>query len=97
MVPLNTIVLHITTILATVPVANLLYFIGMLWALQKFAAALYNISPLHPLSQFPGPKLAAATIYYEAWFDVLKVGRYTWKIREMHEKHGTPLYHYIHS
>ncbi|KKY29405.1 putative trichodiene oxygenase [Diaporthe ampelina] len=49
---------------------------------------LYNISPLHPLSPIPGPKLAAASYLPEFYYDVICVGKYTTKIREMHEKYG---------
>ena len=44
---------------------------------------------LDPLSKFPGPKMAAATLWYEFYYDVIKKGRYTWKIAEMHDKYGT--------
>ena len=43
---------------------------------------------LSPVAKFPGPKLAAATFWYEFYFDVIKKGRYTWRIQEMHEKYG---------
>ncbi|KAI1420237.1 cytochrome P450 [Xylaria sp. FL1777] len=39
---------------------------------------------LHPLAKFPGPKLAAITRYYEAYYDVVCSGQYTFKIAEMH-------------
>ena len=42
----------------------------------------------HPLSQFPGPKLAAITRLYEAYYDVVKNGQYTFKIAELHKKYG---------
>ncbi|KAI0839698.1 putative cytochrome P450 [Hypoxylon sp. FL0890] len=42
----------------------------------------------HPLSAFPGPKLAAATVWYEFYYDGIKGGQYTFKIQEMHEKYG---------
>lgn len=60
----------------------------LLWVAYHFVVALYNISPLHPLSRFPGPKLAAMTILYEGWYDMIKVGRYTWEIQKMHDKYG---------
>jgi cytochrome P450 len=50
---------------------------------------LYNISPFHPLSHIPGPKVAAATWLYEAWFDLILGGRYTNEIKRMHEVYGT--------
>ncbi|CAO1599046.1 hypothetical protein XANCAGTX0491_002791 [Xanthoria calcicola] len=40
------------------------------------------------LSQIPGPKLAAATLWYEFYYDVIKKGRYAWEIGKMHEKYG---------
>lgn len=40
------------------------------------------------LSKFPGPKLAAATLWYEFYYDVVKKGRYTWEIGRMHEQYG---------
>ena len=42
----------------------------------------------NPLAKFPGPPLAAVTFWYEFYYDVIKRGRYTWKIAELHEKHG---------
>ncbi|KAG7006351.1 hypothetical protein G7Y79_00015g039410 [Physcia stellaris] len=41
-----------------------------------------------PLSKFPGPKLAAATYLYEGYYDVVKRGKYTFKIRDLHAKYG---------
>jgi hypothetical protein len=43
---------------------------------------------LSPLAIFPGPKLAALTLWYEFYYDVVKRGKYTWKIGEMHKKYG---------
>lgn len=43
---------------------------------------------LSPLAKFPGPKLAAATLWYEAYYDVIKKGQYTLKIRELHVQYG---------
>ncbi len=43
---------------------------------------------LSPLSRFPGPKLAAATLWYEFYYDVVRRGKYTFEIAKMHEKYG---------
>lgn len=50
-----------------------------------------------PLAKVPGPKLAALTLWYEFYYDVIKRGRYTWKIAEMHERYGdTPKAKIVH-
>ncbi|KAF4620123.1 hypothetical protein G7Y89_g14699 [Cudoniella acicularis] len=43
---------------------------------------------LHPLAKFPGPKLAAITRYYEAYYDIVQNGQYIFKIEELHKKYG---------
>ena len=43
-----------------------------------------------PLSKFPGPKLAAATYLYEGYYDVIRRGKYTFKIRDLHAQYGQP-------
>ena len=43
----------------------------------------------HPLARFPGPRLAALTRYYEAYYDVVQNGQYTFKIAELHRRYGT--------
>ncbi|TGO47242.1 hypothetical protein BCON_0287g00120 [Botryotinia convoluta] len=48
---------------------------------------LYRIT-FHPLASFPGPKLAAITLWYEFYYDFFHGGRYIFKIKEMHEKYG---------
>lgn len=58
------------------------------WLGYRVALALYNISPLHPLSKFPGPKIAAASYIYEAYYDWILMGRYGRRIEKMHEEYG---------
>lgn len=43
---------------------------------------------LSPIANFPGPNLAAVTFWYECYYDVVKGGRYSWKIAELHDKYG---------
>jgi hypothetical protein len=43
---------------------------------------------LSPLAGFPGPKLAAASFWYEFYYDFWKNGKYIFEIRKMHEKYG---------
>ncbi|KAL9622226.1 MAG: hypothetical protein Q9160_003409 [Pyrenula sp. 1 TL-2023] len=43
---------------------------------------------LDPLVRFPGPKLAAISRWYEAYYDVVLGGQYTTKIAEVHGIYG---------
>ncbi|KAH8671569.1 cytochrome P450 [Xylariales sp. PMI_506] len=58
------------------------------WLAYQLLRAAWNISPLHPLSRIPGPRLAAATYLPEFYYDTIKFGRYTNQIRKMHEIYG---------
>ena len=64
-----------------------LIFIGVVVLLYAVYGALYRLY-LCPIAKFPGPKLAALTFWYELWYDVVRNGRYTWKIEEMHKRYG---------
>ena len=41
-----------------------------------------------PLAPFPGPKLAAASGWYEFFYDFCRNGMFTYEIERMHEKYG---------
>jgi len=64
--------------------------VGM-WLAYQLLRAAYNISPLHPLHRFPGPKAASMSYLYEFYFDVLLWGKYTHEIRRMHQAYGVAL------
>ena len=63
---------------------KLLSVFFVLYVLSLYVYRIY----FDPLSKIPGPKLAAASLWYEFYYDVIKEGRYTWKIWEMHDKYG---------
>ncbi len=42
----------------------------------------------HPLAKFPGRRLAAMTMWYEFYYDVIKRGQYVFEIQKMHEEYG---------
>ncbi|KAL4982871.1 cytochrome P450 [Aspergillus falconensis] len=43
---------------------------------------------LHPLAKFPGPKSTAATGLYEIYHDIIRGGKFLWKIEQMHRIYG---------
>ena len=59
------------------------------WIVYACYTILYRLI-YHPLAQFPGPKLAAATKRYELYFDLLKWprGTFIYEIERMHKKYG---------
>lgn len=58
------------------------------WVAYRIAIAIYNVSPFHPLYRFPGPKIAATSYLYEAYYDWWLRGRYGKVIARMHEQYG---------
>ncbi|KAL8957356.1 MAG: hypothetical protein Q9193_005347 [Seirophora villosa] len=73
--------------MAILSLSELLFASTCLFIVYIPALVLYRLY-FSPLSKFPGPKLAAATLWYEYYYDVVKRGRYTWQIVEMHKQYG---------
>ena len=67
--------------------ANVLLFAAA-WLLYVACSAVWRVY-FSPLSKFPGPKLAALSLWNEFYWDVVKRGMFMWQIQEMHEKYGT--------
>ncbi|KAI9837891.1 MAG: hypothetical protein M1837_002681 [Sclerophora amabilis] len=61
--------------------------LGGLIAFSLLGITIYRLV-LHPLARYPGPKLAAATVMYEFYYDAIKGGMYVFEIQRMHEKYG---------
>jgi hypothetical protein len=58
------------------------------FALYSAALVIFRLY-LHPLAQFPGPKIAAATGWYEFYHDVIRGGMYIHEVKKMHRQYGT--------
>ncbi len=43
---------------------------------------------LHPLARFPGPRLAATTSLYAAYYDIVKRGSFIRRFPRLHEEYG---------
>lgn len=75
-----------TDLLSSVTLAHGLILLGFLGAyvVQLAVRRLY----FSPISHIPGPKLAAATWWYEFYYDIVLGGQYTFKIIDLHKKYG---------
>lgn len=66
------------SLLGAIAAGCLLYYVGTI---------IYNVF-FHPLAKFPGPWWAGASSYAEAYFDIVKGGRYFKKVEAMHTRYG---------
>jgi hypothetical protein len=60
---------------------------AVLFSLYLAALAVYRLY-LHPLAKFPGPKLAAVTSWYEAYYEIALTGQYWKQISLLHDQYG---------
>lgn len=64
--------------------------IGLL--LYGLVLAIYRTC-LSPLAKFPGPKLAAATEWYEFYYHLVKDGQFGSEVDRMHREYGEEINH----
>ncbi|KAK0635458.1 cytochrome P450 [Bombardia bombarda] len=64
-----------------------LYAAIALWVAYGIGLAVYRLT-LSPLAKIPGSKLAAATFWYEIYYDIWLGGKYYQVIEDMHKKYG---------
>jgi hypothetical protein len=79
--------------MAGTPISAPLDFIGVAavgLCVYLVGLGLYRLY-FSPIAQFPGPKLAALTLWYEFYHDVVRGGQYVFKIDELHEQYGTAI------
>ena len=59
------------------------------WAtIYPLGLAIYRLM-FSKLAGFPGPRLAAATGWYEFYYDVACQGKYIFEIKKMHARYGS--------
>lgn len=66
---------------------TLFFHTALLFVLYVVALVIYRIF-LSPLANVPGPFLAAATGWYEFYFDYIKTGQMTYEIDRLHRIYG---------
>ncbi|PGH11994.1 hypothetical protein AJ80_06892 [Polytolypa hystricis UAMH7299] len=69
---------------------RLVLLVPLAWILYALGLVIYRLF-FHPLRHFPGPKLAAATYYYETYHDWFKgpyKGMNEYNVRELHRQYG---------
>ena len=67
---------------------SMLAILAVAFSAFLLAKYIYRLA-LHPLAQFPGPKLAATTNLYGAFFDLSPTRSYIKEMPALHEKYGS--------
>lgn len=66
--------------------SNIGWVLGF-YVVYLLSLAIYRLY-LSPIANIPGSKLAAATGWYETYFDVVKGGQFTFQIEKWHKQFG---------
>ncbi|KAI3321134.1 cytochrome P450 [Xylariaceae sp. AK1471] len=78
---------HITELLSQVTSLAAVATSLLAWAVYVVGLVIYRLY-FHPLAGFPGPKLAAATGWYEFYFQYWLNGQYIFETEKMVKKYG---------
>ncbi|KAJ8129175.1 hypothetical protein O1611_g4459 [Lasiodiplodia mahajangana] len=78
---------QIFQLLSQVHLAVLISVLLLAWGIYFAGLVIYRLY-FHPLSHFPGPKLAAATGWYEFYFQYWLDGQYIFETERMVKKYG---------
>lgn len=76
---------------SVIPLQTITIFTCLATAAYMITLVLYRLF-FHPLYSYPGPRLAAATGWYETYYDCLRGGKFSKHIDELHEEYGTVPY-----
>ncbi|KPI46010.1 Trichodiene oxygenase [Cyphellophora attinorum] len=66
---------------------RLLGYVPLAYAIFFLLRSIYRLY-LHPLARYPGPRLAAATLWYQVYFEVFLVGRFSQQLDRLHDQYG---------
>lgn len=58
-----------------------------IFGLYLTSLAFYRVF-IHPLQRFPGPKIAAITLWYQAYYDLANDGGLLEQLEKLHLKYG---------
>jgi hypothetical protein len=73
------------------PSTALAIIVTVIWLVYLVGLASYRLY-FHPIAGFPGPKLAGLSKWYEFYYEVICVGKYTFHIQELHKQYGLSMH-----